>query len=60
MIAIQHEDNPERRICLFYRIVVVMARRKGEIEQSVPYLDKAYEELENNNFKSDKRKSIRL
>lgn len=53
MIAIQFENDSARRICLFYRIVVVMARRKGEIENSVPYLNKAYEELENNNFKSD-------
>ncbi len=55
--AIKYEKDPARRICLFYRIVVVMARRKGDIENSVKYLDKAYEELEVNNFNSPNAKA---
>ncbi len=57
MEALEHEKDPARRICLYYRIVVVMARRKGDMENSVTYLDKAYEELDNNNFNSPNAKA---
>ncbi len=57
MEALKYEKDPARRICLYYRIVVVMARRKGDIENSAAYLGKAYEELENNNFNSPNAKA---
>ncbi|XLS27635.1 tetratricopeptide repeat protein [Flavobacteriaceae bacterium M23B6Z8] len=57
-IAIELEKDPARRICLLYRLIVVLARRKGDIAAAEVYLKMALEELSLNGFNSNNEKQM--
>lgn len=45
--ALKDETNESHRICLLYRLIVTLSRRKNDLNGAAIYVDQAYRELEN-------------